>query len=272
MTHRLWLPITLIGASLGCSNLTSTQTVTACPEGGSRCAPEDLGAAEEIEPSDTFDLGEVLPEDTAPTFVDEDEDEDNEDEEDSGGTNPGTSPGGSTGAVFTANFETCPGGWTLQSPWECGTPLSGPLTAPEGFGVLATRLAGDYPRGEDWFNGTATSPAFTVPATGATLSFQAWWRFEFVGSGAWADGWLVAVIPTATPGSGTILTTDIPHTANLGWPRALPAWSRAQTSWVTMTADLSPWAGQEVQLVFDMFSESTSWPEPGAYIDNIRVE
>lgn len=167
-------------------------------------------------------------------------------------------------------FTTCPDGWDLNWPWECGEPThgSGPLGATEGSNVLATRLAANYPSNMSWTSAYAASPPITVPSQGATLSFDAWWHFEGLFWGSYVDGWHVAVFPVGE--LGTVLQTSVPYdTDSLA---NLHAWSgdASASGWQPITADLSPWANQAIHIRFAMRSDG-GIERAGAYVDNVRI-
>ena len=170
-----------------------------------------------------------------------------------------------TGIVFEDGFEDCPGGWSLQGDWQCGSPNSGPGSAYRGTGVLATILGGNYNNGRPWATNHATSPSFNIPERGAELSFYLWWRVE----GASWDGFNLQV--SADGGPFQILQTSLPYNATV---QGQSAWNGTATTnqvWRRVTADLSPYAGQQVRLRYAMFTDGSVTFE-GAYIDEIVVE
>lgn len=100
------------------------------------------------------------------------------------------------------SFETGWGDWTVEGggPWELGRPTSGPGSAHAGTNCVATRVAGNYVEqrfGAGVFTNRLVSPAFVVPAAGASprLRFWHWYSMSAgpdygevqikVGAGAW---------------------------------------------------------------------------------------
>ena len=163
-------------------------------------------------------------------------------------------------------FSACPDGWTFTGPWACGAPTSGPGAALTGQ-VIATNLSANYPNSVGWASNDATSPAVSLTGNHTTLTVTAWWSFE--GTSTLFDGWQVAVVDAS--GTATALATSLPYNAlNLAGE---PAWSGPDNGrgWQTFTADLSPWAGQDVSIRFRMYSDG-SVNLPGAYIDEVRIE
>ena len=58
--------------------------------------------------------------------------------------------------------EGCPGGWTIQFPWQCGVPTGGPAAAVSAPNVLSTGLAGNYTANASPFSAHVTSPPFNL--------------------------------------------------------------------------------------------------------------
>lgn len=253
------LPLLTVGPwmlALGaCSSITGPLTPLCT---GDDCDDTAVDARDDTSPPvDTFSADDVLPQDTSPWSTD-----------DTDAANP--SP-----AIYEADFDDCDHGWTLATPWECGAPIpytppsstqsyNGPLSAFSGTGVLATRLAADYPSSRSASSAHATSPAIAIPADGATLSFRLWYRMEAWSTSA-PDGFRLLI--SAEGGPWSILTASHPYDRGSG---SSAAWSGEHIGWDEVTADLSPWSGQSIQLRFAMFSDS-SLEYAGAYIDDFVV-
>jgi len=132
----------------------------------------------------------------------------------------------------------------------------------------------------DDFDATATRTV-TVPATGATLSFDAWydmeqdWDYTFVeastDNGATWDDVLTSVSdPAENDQSGFNSDgTGISGTSGAG---RLADWytGRPAPVWVPVTADLSAYAGKTVKLRFEYVSDGASHGQ-GFEFDNLKL-
>ena len=167
---------------------------------------------------------------------------------------------------FTSNavegFELGLGDWSADTgTWEVGVPTSGPGAAHGGSNCLATVLGGNY---EDDSSSRFISPPFVVPGADQLprLRFWEWWNIgghDFVqvqikvGTNAWQA-------------LGDSITLD-----------SFDRWTRA---W----HDLTPYAGQTVQLGFYFESHGYTYydwwgtacwgldPGPGWYVDDVTIE
>ncbi len=158
------------------------------------------------------------------------------------------------------DFSQCPQGWTLTADWACGAPGSAAPASLDG-GVLATNLVANHLSSRSYAATTATSPSFRVPAQGAEVRLSAWWAFE-----AGYDGWNLAVLPAG--GTRTVLPADVPF--NNPSLAGEPAWWGPVTGWQQLTADLSDFAGQDVQLQLAYRSDSST-TNPGVFVEDITV-
>ena len=123
-------------------------------------------------------------------------------------------------------------------------------------------------------NGTLTSPSFVVPA-GAQLSFRTWWEIESAEPNAF-DKMTISVLPSGgslTP-LGQLNPTSDPD-GNPVTPPNLPYTSSGNNlapAWVQVSKDLSAYAGQTVQLVFNFDTGDINFNGfRGWLLDNILV-
>jgi len=136
--------------------------------------------------------------------------------------------------------------------------------------------------GDNW-DATATH-ALAVPATGSTLSFDAWydteqdWDYSFLevstdNGATWNDIQTSLSDPASaygnqsgfdTDGTGISGTSGAGYLANNAWysPHGAPVW-------VTGTADLSAYKGQTVQLRFENVTDGATHGQ-GLVFDNLR--
>jgi bacillopeptidase F (M6 metalloprotease family) len=172
-------------------------------------------------------------------------------------------------ALYVQSFDaTCPGGWTLTGEWQCGTPsVVGPATAFSGSNCLGTVMNNNYSNGDTFAATTATSPQINlVGASTPSLTFKVWLSTE-----SCCDGFNVKV---SNDGGATfaVLSTVTPaYTKSLGTPSE-QCWGSDQSAmgWQTYTADLSAFAGQNINLRF-AFQSDGSVVYPGVYIDDVVV-
>ena len=186
-----------------------------------------------------------------------------------GGAGAGTGGNGVAGtdSSFFETFDTsCPAGWTLSTPWECGAPTSGPSAAFSGSNVIATNLAGDYANNLAWSSSTATSPTISLAGMlTPSLRFKVWYNTE----GGSFDGWNVKI--STDNGSTFALVTTVTPSYGLTIA-AQQSWGGDQSAggWQTYTADLSAYAGQDIVLQFG-FRTDGSVTGPGVYIDDVGI-
>jgi len=123
-------------------------------------------------------------------------------------------------------------------------------------------------------SGTLTSPSFVVP-TGGLLSFRTWWEIESAAPNAF-DKMTVSVLPS---GGLPVLLGQLNPTSdpdgNINTPPNLPFTSTGNNlapTWVQVTKDLSAYAGQTVQLLFDFNTGDVNFNGfRGWLLDNIVV-
>ncbi|MCZ7539375.1 MAG: immune inhibitor A [Anaerolineae bacterium] len=98
----------------------------------------------------------------------------------------------------------------------------------------------------------------------ATLRFWTWYRIENL----WDFAYVMASTDggaTWTPLSTGRTTTDDPHHNAYG-----PAYTGASDGWVEEVVDLSPYAGREILLRFEVITDDAV-TQPGMVLDDIRI-
>ncbi|AKU89651.1 choice-of-anchor J domain-containing protein [Vulgatibacter incomptus] len=173
--------------------------------------------------------------------------------------------------IYSEDFESCDAsGWTFAGAWECGTPNSGPNGARSGTGVFATKLNGNYPDNATFADNTATSPVIDLgKASDPILSFWAWVHTE--GASTLYDGFNVKIRRAGEDDFVLAAAKAPPYravisgTGEWAWGGLLSA-----EGWKRYTLDLSPYAGDQVELRFAFRSDgSTNYA--GVYVDDIEV-
>lgn len=155
--------------------------------------------------------------------------------------------------LFSDDMESGEDGWThggTNDVWQWGTPTSGPGEAHSGTHLWATNLSGNYPNGADaWL----MTPVIDLTGmTSAALRFAHWYDLERnydyghvevkpVGGGTWTE---------------LARYTDI----DFGTP----------SGWQSPILDLTPYAGQAIQIRFRLTSDS-SVNYAGWYVDDVIV-
>jgi immune inhibitor A len=130
-------------------------------------------------------------------------------------------------------------------------------TAPEGSQFL-------YSGAGDERTATATSPSFTVPDGGqltAKVNYQIETDWDYAYAEVSTDGG-----KSFTPVETNLSTDDDPNGQNDG--HAITGSSNGE--WVDLTADLSSYAGQAVQLRFRMVNDA-AYHEKGLMVDDVHV-
>ncbi len=166
-------------------------------------------------------------------------------------------------AVFNnpETWENGIGDWNVScGTWEVGTPSNGPGSAFEGINCLATNLFYDY-----WGRviSKIISPNIVVPTAvqNPRLRFQTWYSFNQHNNGS-------------DHGSLLIKSQETEE-----WFELDNLNSTSGDIWFDACYDLSDYAGQTVQIAFELdVWDTTSWPydgpneAPGWFIDNVRIE
>jgi immune inhibitor A len=121
---------------------------------------------------------------------------------------------------------------------------------------------------------TVTSPTTTVPAEDPTLTARVSYSIE--------DDWDYAYAKVSTDGGANwtyletnLSTTDDPNQQNAGFGITGCSGTRdddgvCDNAWTDLTADLTPYAGQQVQVQFEMFNDA-AYHELGFSVDSIAI-
>jgi len=121
----------------------------------------------------------------------------------------------------------------------------------------------------DQSNSTLTRPVDLRNVSSATLEFSTWYEIE--------DGWDYAYVEVSTDGGnkwqileGQHTTADNPVGNAFG-----PGWTgvsggRDTAEWIDERVDLTPFAGKEILLRFEMVTDDAV-NKPGLLIDNLRI-
>jgi hypothetical protein len=163
-----------------------------------------------------------------------------------------TGPSGWQTANAGEGFETGLGNWSVDNgTWEAGAPHSGPQRAFEGTNCAATVLnfgGGKYAPNTD---SRLVSPPFSVPCAQAAprLRFAEWYDF--------ADG-----------AQGNLEV----RLAGTDWQAVLGPITGASQTWIAGFYDLTPYAGQEIQIAFHFTSNTNINVRTGWYIDAVKVQ
>jgi bacillopeptidase F (M6 metalloprotease family) len=156
------------------------------------------------------------------------------------------------------NWENGIGDWSVTNgAWEVGVPSSGPSYTHSGTKCLATNLAGNYA------NNSLTkvvSPIFTVPLTNQYPRFTFWEWHSFNQHSDFRDHGIVMIKP-----SGSSVWIDLSSDYN----------SNSSNVWGYSSLDLSDYAGQDVQIAFELDVADTYYSADegvGWYIDLVEIK
>jgi len=202
----------------------------------------------------------------------------------------------SLGFAHEASFDDDDGGWTASpvppppvrlypiGSWEWGTPTSGPGAAASGSNVWATNLDGDYGSREC---AAILSPPIAIPdGVPAAISLQHWLHSERLTSGSFPlqdagrlfvtpDGGDTLVELAPNQGYDAAMSTDARRcfddvasgALGLGGPTGT---TPPPPAYETLSADLSSYAGQTIQVAIS-FGSSSANHRAGWYIDDVAV-
>lgn len=153
---------------------------------------------------------------------------------------------------YTQDFETDRIGFTsggTGNTWAWGEPVSGPGSAYSGSKVFASNLSGTYAAGANSF---LLAPPIDLrdSAKGALVSFQHWYDFE--------NNFDYGKVLVAAEENDFAFEPVLTFTGTSG-------------DWRKQYVDLTPYAGQQVQLMFTLTSDNTT-QKAGWYIDDFAVE
>jgi hypothetical protein len=165
-------------------------------------------------------------------------------------------------------FEQGPDGWSYNyagvncPTWQIGVPLGGPGSAHSGSNCAATMLSGTC---SSYCDSRLVSPQFLVSASNSypRLLFSHWYSF----AGQWWDqaannGWGVW-------DEGSYGYVEV-KAGTSDWAQVSPTYSGSSGGlWWLASVDLTPYAGQVVQVAFHFHSAHNTGP--GWYVDDVAV-
>jgi hypothetical protein len=158
-------------------------------------------------------------------------------------------------------FELGLGDWSVDfGTWQVGVPTSGPGSAYDGTNCAASVLGGNY---ASYVDSSLISPAFTVPASNSYPRLRFWQWFSFAGS-ANGDGGSYGYVEIK---AGTNAWQALPLYP--GAPLSATYHSSSSGVWSRPSIDLTPFAGQTVQLAFTFHSAAAT--ALGWYVDDVAV-
>lgn len=179
--------------------------------------------------------------------------------------------------VYQTDFEADSGGfYTAVLPdiqdWRYGTPGQGIIPAYSGSKVWGTILNGEY-------NNTSQSRLILsdieLPDVDSlTLAYRQWFSFQDIASGEYHDGGNLKIWLSST--DSTILSPtpgyDFPMS---DWNRLIAgqeafAGLNQRKWWHEVEVDLTPWAGETVDISWDFGSSSVN-TQVGWYIDDVAI-
>ncbi|HEY0838898.1 MAG TPA: choice-of-anchor J domain-containing protein [Vulgatibacter sp.] len=169
-----------------------------------------------------------------------------------------------TGPYFESDF-TAAGGWTVGGEWEQGVPTSGPGSCLLGGECLATRLATVYNNSASFSTSIATSPTIDLTdALDPVLSFWVW----MVTESGW-DGFNLKVSVDGGPYTRFDAVTP-PYNGVTSATGGEMSWHGNTGGWAKFSANLSAFAGHQINLRF-AFGSDSSGQFAGVYIDDLRI-
>lgn len=181
---------------------------------------------------------------------------------------PPTCPAGTNPKqVFAADFETNDGGFThagAQDEWARGTPTSAPITTCNGgTKCWKTDLAGTYNANSDQ---TLTSPGINLANTAGPIKLT--WAQKYQMENASQDHYYVEVREVGGGNPARVFEYLGPTMADTVGAAATPI--NESAGWGLMTADLSAYAGKNVEVRFHVDSDGAN-QYSGAAVDDVRV-
>ena len=157
--------------------------------------------------------------------------------------------------IFSEDFNLGWNGWTsTNGNWDVGLPTAGPPDCPDGGWCAGTNLDGNYPNS---MNTTLKSPSFALPndlAAGESLKLRFWyWMSVDLNTQHGTDQMVVEV--HLQDGTSTTVSGSMRAASGL---------------WTVGGADLTPFAGQTVQIGYHA-SSGGSYVALGWYVDLVSV-
>jgi hypothetical protein len=160
--------------------------------------------------------------------------------------------GSNNTGIFFDDFESGQGKWKIiNGLWEIGEPTSGPDSAYSGLNCAGTNLKGNYPDNAETMliSPTISLPALSKKTDRIRLIFQHWYAMEYESD--------FGYMQISTDGGDNWTT--------------LEEFSGDGTIWHYGSADLTSYAGKNVNIAFFFISDS-SYTDYGWYIDDVFVE
>ena len=152
---------------------------------------------------------------------------------------------------YFEDFETEPSGWNSygeNDSWERGVPSSGPKSAYSGENVYATNLSGPYDNDMD---ATLQMPPIFIPEGKTFLQFYSWHDFTSLYGTDYNYGRLM-------------ISQD-----GENWTE-LERFVNESKEWTPVEIDLSKYAGEEVHIGFNAYSDFRITKD-GWYIDDVGI-
>jgi len=179
--------------------------------------------------------------------------------------------------IYQTDFESDNGGLTTadfpyNEDWEYGSPHRGTIEPYSGTNVWGTELSGEY---HDSSQSRLILSDIDLPeADSITLSFMQWYSFQGISGGGYHDGGNLKLWLSSSDSTILSPTPDYNHTMS-EWNRLI-AYQDAfgnlnqRIWWHEIRVDLSPWAGETVDISWDFGSSSVN-TQVGWYIDDIAI-
>jgi uncharacterized repeat protein (TIGR01451 family) len=177
-------------------------------------------------------------------------------------------PGPGEVTLFATDFESGDAGFThsgVQDEWERGLPAFAPITtAHSGTNAFKTDLDGTYNASANF---DLVSPPISLPLVSGRLTLDWWQKFQM--DTASSDTYWVEVRQVGVPANarrvfswtGSVMTRSV----------GSPATTIPQSAgWGLVQADVSDFAGQDVEVVYHLAS-STATQLAGVAVDDVRV-
>ncbi|MDY0003180.1 MAG: DUF4215 domain-containing protein [Polyangia bacterium] len=178
-------------------------------------------------------------------------------------------------ALYYENLESNPASWEfpmgfpplIPAAWDWGNATSGPMSCHSGTGCVATSVGGNYDASMAMMGAAVSTGIIDLAGAAApVLTYWQWIKF------ATADGGYVLI----TDENGDNQVTPIPAyngtTPGSMYLPGSPGWigDLSSLGWHQVTIDLSPWAGQLIQISWNL-EGTAAGTHPGWYIDDILI-
>jgi 3',5'-cyclic AMP phosphodiesterase CpdA len=156
--------------------------------------------------------------------------------------------------IFFEDFESGQGKWKATNGlWEIGEPTSGPDSAYSGLNCAGTNLKGNYPNDAETrlISPTISLPTLSKKTDRIRLIFQNWYAMEYRSD--------FGYVQISTDGGSNWTTPDN------------SIYSGSWENWHYGVADLTSYAGKNVNIAF-LFTSDSSSTDYGWYLDDVFVE